>query len=335
MPADKTVSDTGTATDGQTASKTSRRRFVAGAAGVAATVGITGCLGSSKSSGNTETVTWLITPTENPKEIKAQYRPMVDYVKNEVDGVEMKMNVATDYSAILPALKSGQADIAFDDVTLISSPDVVDVMGTMVTEGTAYYISALVANKDSSYQNLTDLTGEKISFCDPISTSGSIYPLYALKQAGLDIGEAPTGEPTDFSGEWTSHDTSLQQLFNRPEIRANGNSDKFVMPYMTSDQLSEEAKKHSAYADETGSKANKLKPLWWSDKIPKQPVITRSNWDSEKRGQIREALAGASVEKLQQYKTDQPIQFSAMQKTSDDTYQPVIDRVDALGIELR
>lgn len=314
----------------------SRRRFIAGGAGVAGLTGLAGCsglLGSSKTS--EQKVTWLLTPTENPEELKKQYQPMIEYVANEVSGVEMEVNVATDYSAILPALKSGKAEIAFDDISLISAPDKLDVLGTMVTSGTAYYFSMIVVKKDSPYQRLTDLKGETISFCDVISTSGSIFPLYALREAGLDIGGAPQGKPEDFKGQWSTHDQSLETLFNRPEVKANANGGQWTIPYMTSDQLPKRVREISAFANTVGEKSNKLKPLWWSNKIPKQPVITRADWKSDKRKQVRDAMAKASQSKLKEYqKGDTQMSFTAIQKTSIDEYQPVINRVNELGIDL-
>lgn len=315
-----------------------RRRFVAGGAGVVGLTGLAGCsgvLGSSNGS-KKETVTWLLTPAENPQEIKKQYKPMVEYVADQVNGVNMEINVATDYSAIKPALKAGRTEIAFDDVTLISSSDLVDVLGTMVTEGTAHYFSNIVTKAEFPFKKLTDLKGETISFCDPISTSGSIYPLYALKQAGLNIGEAPTGNPTDFKGQWSSHDASLNSLLTRREVKANANSGKYVIPYLASNQLPMRVTNNSAYTETAGNKPNKLRALWWSKKIPKQPVIARADWQSDKRMEIRETMAKASRSKLKQHQRgDTLIQFSSIEKTSIEAYQPMIDRVKALGIDLR
>jgi phosphonate transport system substrate-binding protein len=328
--------------------------------GAAAAVGLAGCLGSGasgsnsagtgsnnnsnsdstgNSSGNTgssEEVTILLTPSENPAEVKQQYMPMVKYLENQISGLSLAVDVATDYAAIWPALRSGQAQIAFDDVTLISFPDKVDVLGTSVTSGTAYYFSMILTLEKYDISSLANLEGKLISFCDPISTSGSIYPLYALKQAGLEIGEAPSGKPTDFKGQWSSHDTSIQQLINRPEVKANGNSAKFGIPHLSKDELPQRVRKHSAYANTAGSKQHPMNALWISQKIPKQPVIAPADWNSPMRGKIRSALASLQPADLNKYvKSGTTLPFTGMRKTNIDAYRPVIKRVNAIGIDLR
>lgn len=325
----------------------SRRQYLTGMGGAAA-VGLAGCLssgasgtnrtgaGSNGDNGSSEKVTFLLTPSENPVEVKQQYRPMIKYLENKIDGLNAEISVATDYSAIWPALRSGRAEIAFDDVTLISFPDEVDVLGTSVTSGTAFYFSMIATLEKYDINSLTDLKGTLITFCDPISTSGSIYPLYALMQAGLNIGEAPTGEPVDFRASYTSHDTSMQLLINRKEVKANGNSGDFVIPHLSKEKLPQRVWKHSAHAHEVGSKRPPMNALWISQKIPKQPVITPADWNSPMREKIRSALASLQPADLKEYvKPETILPFTGMRKTSIDTYRPVIKRINALGINLR
>jgi phosphonate transport system substrate-binding protein len=344
-------------TDGRPA--LSRRQCLTGL-GAAGAAGLAGCLGSgasransassnngSSSTGNSsnsskgtkgssEEVTILLTPSENPAEVKQQYMPMVKYLENQISGLSLSVDVATDYAAIWPAIRSGQAQIAFDDVTLISVPDKVDVLGTSVTSGTAYYFSMMLTLEKYDISSLANLEGKLVSFCDPISTSGSIYPLYALKQAGLEIGEAPSGNPTGFKGQWSSHDTSIQQLINRPEVKANGNSAKFGIPHLSKNELPQRVRKHSAFADTAGSKQHPMNVLWISEKIPKQPVIAPADWTSPMRKKIRSALASLQPADLKQYtKSGTSLPFTGMRKTNIDAYRPIIERVNAIGIELR
>ncbi|SDY64123.1 PhnD/SsuA/transferrin family substrate-binding protein [Halopenitus persicus] len=313
----------------------SRRAFVAtgGAALTALSAGCSGMTNSIAGASKT-TVTVLLTPAESPADVKKQYQPMVKYLENSVSGISITVDVATDYSAIWPAIRSGQANIAFDDVTLIQFPDKVDVLGTSVTANTAYYFSMLLVQADSDIQSLDDLQGTSISFCDPLSTSGSIYPLSALKQAGLDIGDAPTGKPVDFKGSWSNHDTSLQQLFNREKLDANANSGKFGIPHMES--IPKRVREHSAFRDQVNTKSPSLRAVWVSEKVPKQPVITHSSWNPPARSKIRDALATMTKSDLEQYMDGNvSFPFTSMKKTSIDDYQPVINRVNELGLKLR
>jgi phosphonate transport system substrate-binding protein len=322
-------------------SRPSRRQYLQGAvtANTIVATGLSGCLNAVMGGTNdssTETVTWILTPSEQPEAIKKQYAPVKKYLEDRVNGITVEMPVATNYSAILPALESGRAEIAMDDVTLISHPDLLDVFGTIVTEGTPWYFSMILTLPTYDIDTLTDLKGTLISFCDPISTSGSIYPLYALKQAGLNIGDAPKGKPIDFRGTWSSHDQSFKTMINRKEVKANANSGNFGIPHLSKKELPRRVKEKSAYYDEVGTKEPPVTALWISKPIPKQPITVRSNWKSDKRDEIRTALAEATVKDFKQYETpDVEIAFTGMKTTSIETYQPVIRRVEGLGIDLR
>ncbi|MDY7083427.1 MAG: PhnD/SsuA/transferrin family substrate-binding protein, partial [Halobacteria archaeon] len=147
-----------------------RRKFLAGT-GVAAAGGLAGCMGGSggstssgtqqaskggSSSTQTETVTFVLTPS-NPTEVRKNYLPMKKYLEANIDGLDVKFRVPTDYSAIRPALTSGQAEIAMDDITLMGIPNKVDVLGTTVTGGTAFYFSIITTKPDSGLETLQDL----------------------------------------------------------------------------------------------------------------------------------------------------------------------------------
>ena len=48
------------------------------------------------------------------------------------------------------------------------------------------YTAAIWVPKDSSIKNVAGLEGHTLALSDPASTSGSLFPLYALIHAGLD-----------------------------------------------------------------------------------------------------------------------------------------------------
>ncbi|MFW5896297.1 MAG: PhnD/SsuA/transferrin family substrate-binding protein, partial [archaeon] len=196
----------GVSTPNSSEPSVSRRKFVAGGTATALTAGLAGCggvLGSGSSSGG-ETVTMLLTPG-TPGDIRPRYEPVVRMLNDKVDGAEVEMEVPQNYSAIKPALESEQAEIGMDDVTLISNPDIMDVYGTNVTDGSAFYFSMMLVPLDSEIEKRTDVEGKTWAFADRLSTSGSIFALYTLQEAGLDIGGAPEEQPEDFEGSWTDH----------------------------------------------------------------------------------------------------------------------------------
>ncbi len=287
---------------------------------------------------NAEDVTMVLTPG-TPSDAKRRYMPMKNLIEGEVDGVDITMRVPLNYSAIRPALQSEQAEIGMDDVTLISNPDIMDVYGTTVTGGSAFYFSVMLTQPDSSVEEPADVEGKTWAFADRLSTSGSIFALYTLQQAGLDIGDAPTGEPVDFEGSWTDHDQAIRRVANDKAIGATtwgGNGIPHIPEKHESD-FPERVEEKSSFLDTIDTEEPKLRPVWWSFPIPKQPVYARKTWDSPKKEEIGEVLVNSTEEKIKEYYpsdyNEEELPFTTLQETSMETYQPVIERMNAVGID--
>lgn len=320
---------------------TTRRGFIAGSA--VAMAGTAGCLGSSQgSAADEETVTFLLKPVENPQDMKAQYEPVKKYLEAEVDGITVETPVSNGYSGVERSLKSGRAELSIGDVVAFSFPDLVDVLGTQYLAGSSsFYYSMLVTKPEDNIESLTDLRGTEISFCDVLSTSGSVYPLYALKEAGLNIGDAPTGDPVDFSGTWSNHDQSFRTFMDRESIKANANYGKPAYPHLTESHLREigvldQVTEYSPWADKIGTKTDEqeLEIAWISERVPYEPVITRANWDSPKREEVEQTLLNMTASDLEEYRSgeDVSLPMTGLTDTSMEDYEAVRKRVSELGV---
>ncbi len=313
-----------------------RRKYLleAGAA-VASITGLSGCTGAPGSAQSNESVTILLTP-DNPSDVRETYMPVQNYLEGEIDGLEVEFQVPQDYSAIRPALESEQAEIGMDDITLISNPELMDVYGTAVTGGSAFYFSMMLSDEGSEIENPRDLQGKHVAFADKLSTSGSIFAVYTLKQAGLDVGDAPQGQPKDFEGTWSNHKHAVEMLANEEADAActwTGNG----MMHIERSTIPNRVAKKDAYTSDAATEKPIFKPFWWSFPIPKQPVYARNTWKSDMKGKIGQALLDASEEQLREYQPedyDGTMPFTTLRETSIEAYQPVIKRLNDLGIEL-
>jgi phosphonate transport system substrate-binding protein len=311
-----------------------RRKFIAGS-GAGALALTAGCLGGA--SGGSETVTMLLTP-DTPSDVRPQYEPVTEMLRGEIDGLDLEVEVPQDYSAVRPALDSGQAEIGMDDVTLISAPDMMDLFGTAVSGGAAFYFSMMLTKPDSSIDERTDLEGKQVAFADRLSTSGSIFAVYALKEAGLDVGDAPDGDPVDFDGTWSNHEDAVQRVINDDADACctwTGNG----MAYLAADQeLPEEVADEDSFIGNRGNADATLRPFWWSFPIPKQPIYARSDWESDMKGKIEQQLLNSDAELIREYMPDDynedELPFTTLEDTTMDNYEPVIERLNDLGIEL-
>jgi phosphonate transport system substrate-binding protein len=334
------TSDDGSSTDTRNRSTntavTTRRGAIA-AVGATALSSLSGCIGSL-GGGSTEEITMLLTPG-TPGDLRPRYKPVVNMLNDKVDGAEIEMKVPQNYSAIKPALESEQAEIGMDDVTLISNPDIMDVYGTNVTDGSAFYFSVMLVPQDSDIKKRTDVEGKTWAFADRLSTSGSIFALYTLQEAGLDIGEAPKGDPVDFEGSWTDHNQAIERVANDKADGATtwgGNGIPHIAEKYKSD-FPDRVLDKSSFLGNIGTEEPKLRPIWWSFPIPKQPWYARKTWDSSKKQEIGEVLVDSDTDTIEQYYPEDydedTLPFSTLRETSMETYQPVIKRMNDVGID--
>lgn len=283
-----------------------------------------------------ETVRFVLTPAESSVDVKKQYQGLFDYLEEET-GVTIEATVAGDYPAVYQSLKSDQADIADASPTLAvvgTNEDVVDILGIRVAYGAAKYFSLITTTPDSGIEELADLEGESIALGSRVSTSGSLFPLYMLDEAGLDVGNAPDGNPTDFEAQWSDHDTARKELINRDDVVAAGTGAFSTTPHVPADQFPEQFQEQSAEFDGAGEADPELQLLAASDPIPRAPILTRSNWESDKREEVEEALLNAEPEDFKSDDEDvEDIWFTGLQEGEASDYEPVANVKDALGLE--
>lgn len=316
-----------------------RRQFLKATGGIS-TLGITGlagCLEDAPGYGSTEPdATFILTPAESDVEIKEQYRPFVEYLEEET-GANIQVNVAADVSAVLQALRSGRADFADASPTLAVAGDeegIVDILGIRVAYGASRYFSLLTTRPDSGIENISDLKGEEIALGDSSSTSGSIFPLYMLKQGGLDIGNAPDGDPVDFQVNYSDHSVAVEEVLRRDRIKAAGSGAFTSAPYIPQDQFSDTFEEYSVEYEDAGSEDEELSLLAESDPIPRAPILARSDWNADIRSDLQDAMLNAPEEAFTDPNSDaEDLWFSGIEQGTIDEYQSVASVFDELGLE--
>lgn len=106
---------------------------------------------------------------------------------NEATGYHYKVAVPTSYAAVIEALGSYQADIAWLPTyayVLAKQKFDANVRLMTVRNGLKSYRGQFVA-ADQNIKSLEDINGKIIAYTDAASTSGYIYPSAMLKQKGI------------------------------------------------------------------------------------------------------------------------------------------------------
>ena len=124
---------------------------------------------------------------QNPDQLVEDVRPVVRRLEEKLQ-MSIKYFVASDYAAVVEALRYETADVGFmGPLQYCMAHDqtgAYPILGE-IYNGKSTYLSRIFVHRDSPVKNLDDLRNKTIAFVDPISSSGYMYPLDIFKNAGL------------------------------------------------------------------------------------------------------------------------------------------------------
>ena len=132
-----------------------------------------------------------ITGSERDSERMKSLSQVTDYLTEKL-GVSVTFRQASDYSGVAQAMAAGQIEAAitgpsnFANMFELTNGGVAPLAVNVETDGSLGYYTALYVHADSEFQKLEDLEGASIAYPDANSTSGYLYPRYAMREKGID-----------------------------------------------------------------------------------------------------------------------------------------------------
>jgi len=157
----------------------------------------------------------VLTPSQKPTDLLAAGEEF-GRVLGGLVGTPVRVTVASDYAAVIEALRNQTADLAFvhpAGYVLANREAKAKIVVQNLWHGKRTFTSRIFVKKDSGIKTLEDLRGKTIAFVDPASSSGYIYPMVMLIQRGLVKNRDPKTffREVVFSG---AHDASMRSLLN-------------------------------------------------------------------------------------------------------------------------
>ena len=157
----------------------------------------------------------VLTPSQKPTDLLAAGEEF-GRVLGGLVGMPVRVTVASDYAAVIEALRNRTADLAFvhpGGYVLASREARARIVARNLWHGKSSFTSRLYVRKDSGIKTVEALRGKTIAFVDPASSSGYIYPMVLLIQKGLVKNRDPKTffKEVTFSG---AHDASMRALLN-------------------------------------------------------------------------------------------------------------------------
>jgi phosphonate transport system substrate-binding protein len=255
----------------------------------------------------------VLTPSQKPTDLLVAGEAF-GAALGKLIGVPVRVTVASDYAAVVEALRNKTADLAFvhpAGYVLANREAKAMIVAKDQWHGNTSYTSRIYVRKDSGLKTLEDLRGKTIAFVDPSSASGYVYPMVILIEKGLVRNKDPKTFFKDFvfSG---SHDAGLQALLN-------GHVDAFA----SFDQAREQYLKDPAQRER----------LIWvaeSEPIPEGGICARDGFDPALFAKVRTALLsmkGPAYAPLLKQLYD----IDGFEPADDREYDPVRAAMDLLG----
>ena len=259
----------------------------------------------------------VLTPSQKPTDLMAAGE---DFGKalGQLVGVPVRVTVASDYAAVIEALRNRTADLAWvhpAGYVLANREAKAMIVARNLWHGKATFTSRIFVRKESGITALEGLRGKTMAFVDPASSSGYIYPMLLLIQRGLVKGRDPKTffREVVFSG---SHDASMQALLN-------GHVDAIA----TFDQAREQYLKDPAQRE-------KLVVVAETQPIPEAGIASRDGLDPALVNRVRTALLqmkGPAYAALLKRLYD----IDGFEAADDKDYDPVRHAVDQLNLRPR
>jgi len=133
------------------------------------------------------TYTIGVHPYLNSKRMYLSYRPILDYLEENMQGVRFELQTAPEYEEYEKKLYACVYDFALPNPyqTVNSVKYGYRVIAKMKPDGV--FRGIIVARKSQKLKNISDLKGKAVSFPAKTALAAAMMPLYFLHENGLDI----------------------------------------------------------------------------------------------------------------------------------------------------
>jgi phosphonate transport system substrate-binding protein len=215
-------------------------------------------------------------PSMEAGKIITSGKAIADYLHNQT-GYYFKVAVPTSYAAVIEAMGTNEADIAWLATfayILAHQKYGAQVELTTVRNGLAKYRGQFVAQANSGIKELKDIEGKIIAYTDASSTSGYIYPSALLKKNNI--------KPKSyiFTG---GHPQSILAVYE-------GKADVGCSFWSPPDKDGNPKDARTAVLDTHPDVLKKVIPFAYTDWIPNDTVTFRKDFPQEMKDKVVNAL---------------------------------------------
>lgn len=152
---------------------------------------VSGCVGRAPLGSKKNPVKMYFVPSMEANKVVTSGEAIGAFLQKET-GYHFKVAVPTSYAAVIEAMGTGEADIAWlATYAYILAHEKYGAVVRLMTVRNSLdkYRGQFIARTDSKLEKLEDVEGKVIAYTDAASTSGYIYPSAILQSKGIKPGE--------------------------------------------------------------------------------------------------------------------------------------------------
>lgn len=244
---------------------------------------------------------------------------IADYLEKET-GYHFKVAVPTSYAAVIEAIGTFQADVAWLPTfayILAKQKYGAKVKFMTVRNGLNKYRGQFVARSDSGIDSLTHIAGKIVAYTDAASASGYIYPSAILKLEGIEP------ERYTFAG---GHPQAISAVYN-------GTADVGCTYWSPPDAAGKPKDAREKLLETYPDVFARIKIVAFTDWIPNDTVTFRRDLPPEIEAKLTAALAKFSQSNDGQEVLRALYDIDGLSPASDEDYEIVRETLRTLGLD--
>jgi phosphate/phosphite/phosphonate ABC transporter binding protein len=181
-----------------------------------------------------------------------------------------------------------------------------------------YYYSYVLTNASSGISTLADLEGKRLSYVDPYSTSGYLFPRYRMHKIGLN-------EKAVHTNYAQSHNASLESIFNgQADACAVGSEHYKSLDGTYRSAIYTDLLRQYRVDDKS------IIPIYKSDRLFMTPIVVHPDISEEDKWRLQSGFF-----LLEDSTLLQKLGIAGFGSVADKDYDAIRDVAQALGIDLK
>jgi phosphonate transport system substrate-binding protein len=259
------------------------------------------------------------TPSVDADTIASNSQEFLQYLEKET-GLFFKTGIPTNYVAVVEAFGSKRADIGvMNSFGYLMAHDKYGANAKLrvLRYGHDYYQGQIIARTDSGISTVSELDGKKMAFVDPSSTSGYMFPLKMMKEAGA------TASNMTFANK---HDNVVIMIYQ-------GQVDAGATYYSAPDEEGKIRDARARVKTQFPDVEDKIKIIAITDKIPNDPFVFRKELPQEITSKFIAAVKSFISTPKGQEIFKRIYSVEGVVSTSDEDYDSLREMVKAINLD--